>query len=101
MIRILWNCRGLDHPSIIRSLRDYVKSHRSSFVFLSEVKCSNSVQIEKIVKSLKFQSFEFVPSVGRSGGLLLMWQQNLNIKVIDSLNSLINCLVFSQNSCTP
>lgn len=95
-----WNCRGISHPSTMRSLRGYVKSQKPSYVFVSKVKCCNSVQIEKIVRSLKFNFFEFVPAIGKSGGLLLMWRQDLNIKVIVSSSSFINCMVFCNHSPT-
>lgn len=96
MIGIAWNCQGTGHPSTIRSLRGYVKSHWPGFMFLSKVKCSSSVKIKKIFKIFNFSSFEFVPYIGKTGGLLLMRRQDINIKVIISSTSFINCLVFSK-----
>lgn len=101
MIGIVWNCRRIGHPSTIRSLRGYIKSHRPSFVFLSEIKCNKVDKVEKLVKSLHFQCFEFILARGRTGGLLLFWKNQLNIKVIVSSSFLINCLVFSHNDPIP
>lgn len=68
MIGIAWNCSGLGRVVTIRALKDYIKSFQPDFIFLSKVKCSDIVKINLLVSSLKFPNFEFVPSVGLSGG---------------------------------
>lgn len=69
MIGLVWNYRGIGQPSTLRTLRGFLKYHRPNFVFLTEVKCSNVVIVEKIVRELHFDKFEFVPAFGKAGGL--------------------------------
>lgn len=95
MIGLAWNCRGLGRAATVRVLMDTIKSFRPDFIFLSEVKCSDPAKINLIVSSLKFPRFEFVPSVGLSGGLLLLWTSELNIQVTLSSEFAINFMVFS------
>lgn len=76
MIVFVWNYRGLGRPVKIPSLREYNRSHRPGIVFISEVKISCVVRIEKIVFSLGFKKIQCVPSVGKSRGLLIMWKKN-------------------------
>lgn len=93
MIGIAWNCQGLGHPTTIRHLRRLVKSHRPDFIFLSETKLSCSTSMSSFVTSLGFDCFEFVPSIGTSGGLALLWNETVNFKVVLSNINTINCIV--------
>lgn len=101
MIGIEWNCRGIGHPSTLRSLRGFINSHRPDFVFLSEIKCTDAGKIRKFVTKCGFCMHEFVPSVGKSWGLLVMWKQDINLKVVVSSSSCINCLIFTNTSPNP
>lgn len=94
MIAIIWNCRGLGQPATVRSLSSLVSSHRPNVVFLSEIKSSNKEKIQKIALGLGFPCTEFIPSVGSAGGLLLCWNNNIDLKVVVANNFLINCMVF-------
>lgn len=96
MIGIAWNCRGIGQPSTVRSLKLLIKKHRPDFVFLSEVKCNRFDMAEKLVHCIGFQNFEFVPSRGKSGGLLLIWRQCIKIQVIVAHDNYINSLVFDE-----
>lgn len=94
MIGLVWNCRGIGHPTAVRCLKEYIFDHRPKFIFLSEVKCSSHDNMKALVHRLGFASFEFVSAVGKSRGLLLFWDDSINIKVVLSTSSIINCLVF-------
>lgn len=95
MIGLAWNCRDLGRAATVRALKDIIKSFQPDFIFLSEVKCSDSVKINLLASSLKYPNLEFVPSVGLFGGLLLLWNSNLHIQVLLSNDFVINFLFFS------
>lgn len=46
-----------------------------------------------LVSIFGFDSYEIIPALGRSGGLFLMWNDNINIQVTLSNAHTINCLV--------
>lgn len=50
----------------------YAPTNLLLFFFLSEIKSCKCDHIASVCNSLGFPSFYFVPSVGKSGGLLLM-----------------------------
>lgn len=98
MIALIWNCRGVGHPSAVRVLRNYVISHRPSILFLSEVKCTNVDLVNRLMISLGFCHFEFVPARGRSGGLLLGWKDCISLSILLSNDNFINCLIHNAPS---
>lgn len=101
MIALFWNCWGMGQPSAVRILRNYVISHRPSVIFLSEVKNSNIDIVGRLMGSLGFDNFEFVPARGRSGGLLFGWKVNLNISILLSTESFVNCIIHNHPAETP
>lgn len=95
MIILVWNCRGIGRSSVVRSLRVLVKTHKSSVVFLSELKTSSFENIQKILLPLGFPFIEFVPAIGRSGRLALCWKSDINLQVVLSNPSLVNVMLLS------
>lgn len=77
MIGISWNIRGLNGRIKKTSLRKLITTHNPDFVFVQETKMD--LLSPKIVKSLWNDpdiEWLFSPSMGNSGGLLLMWKSN-------------------------
>ncbi|KAK6131702.1 hypothetical protein DH2020_034499 [Rehmannia glutinosa] len=60
-------------------LRDFIRDKSPGLVFLCETKLSVRV-FEKLKNSLGMFGIS-VPSVGRSGGLALLWKQNLDVSL--------------------
>ncbi|KAF8408042.1 hypothetical protein HHK36_007182 [Tetracentron sinense] len=75
-----WNCQGLGNPWTIRNLHNIVKKEDPWFVFLMETRLKKQ-DMEKIKVSLGFSNAIVVESVGRSGGLCLLWRQDLDISL--------------------
>lgn len=101
MIALIWNCRGIGQPSAVRVLRNYVISHRPLLLFLSKVKCMNFDIISNIIVSLGFSKFEFVPAIGKSGGLLLAWKDCVDLSVIVAKDNFINCIIHNSPMSQP
>lgn len=83
MKHLSWNCRGLGNPRAVRHLRDLVKSHNPTLLFLSETLVKKDV-IAELSSKLGFADFFAVDVVGRSGGLAVLWKSVLNCRVIGS-----------------
>lgn len=78
-----------------------MKRHRPYFIFLSEVKCHDVVKIQNLVKSISFDCFKFVHTVGKSEGLLLAWKSSFNLNIVNSATNFINYLVFANVDISP
>ncbi|KAK6162202.1 hypothetical protein DH2020_002043 [Rehmannia glutinosa] len=74
-----WNCRGLGNPRTVQELRDFIRVLSPGLVFLCETKFS-SRELDNLKNSLGFFGVS-VPSVGRSGGLALLWRPNVNVSL--------------------
>ncbi|XP_042974662.1 uncharacterized protein LOC122306298 [Carya illinoinensis] len=80
MKTISWNSRGLGNPRGVRTLRDLVRREDPEVLFLMETKMS-SWQMERIRVSMGFGCCFTVPSEGRSGGLALLWKNEVNLSI--------------------
>lgn len=75
-----WNCRGIGLPSNIQFLKDVVFQERPSFIFLCET-IDNKGKIECLRRALKFDGLIAVDSIGKSGGLALLWRVKDQVQV--------------------
>lgn len=94
MIGIVWNCRGVGCALTVRHLKDLVRSYKPNFLFLAKVKIDDKHRMQQLARFLGFSEFDFVPSIGLSGGLLLLWDHSVTFTVIFKNAHCINCLVF-------
>ncbi|KAL8474361.1 hypothetical protein ACS0TY_030994 [Phlomoides rotata] len=76
MIVLSWNCRGVGHPATIPFLCELVKARKPDVIFLSETLASAS-RLEDVRLSLNFPNCFTVACNGRSGGLALLWNNNV------------------------
>lgn len=94
-----WNCWGLGNPPIIRTLKSLLRGTSLSTPFLSETKMSENISI---FAQFGFQNYYIIPSVGRSGGLWLLWKEEIQIEIISKSSNYIHVVVNhvgSTNSC--
>jgi exonuclease III len=75
-----WNCRGLGNPRAVRDLHQLVKEKRPNLVFLMETKLHNK-NVDLIRIKLKFDHMFMVDSVGKSGGLMLLWNDTIEVAI--------------------
>lgn len=80
MIGLTWNFRGLENSRIVQTLKWLVKDKCPHLVFLMETKC-NKARIEIIKRVINFDNCLVVDSVGRSGGLAMMWKSTIDVQV--------------------
>ena len=77
---VSWNCQGLGNPKAVRALHSMVKSKAPKVLFLMETKLSGK-RMEGIRTKVGFDYAFTVPSVGRSGGLALLWKQEVDVRI--------------------
>ncbi len=83
---------GLGNPRTVRFLRRLVKEKLSDLVFLMETMLSQK-HVEKIRLSLRFDCCFAVDCVGKSGGLILLWNSSCLVNIQNFSKTLINAVV--------
>ena len=73
-----WNCQGLGNPKAVRALHNMVKMKGPKVLFLLETKL-DSGRMEGVIIKLGYDNVFSVPSMGRSGGLALLWKTEAEI----------------------
>lgn len=71
---------GLGNLRAIRALKRLVLFKDPAVIFLCETKSSRE-HMEKLKSQLQFQCVFTVPSSGRSGGLCVMWKEEVQISL--------------------
>ncbi|XP_074318903.1 uncharacterized protein LOC141655738 [Silene latifolia] len=74
------NCRGLGNPDAVGGLRNLIRREAPIVLFLCETKLSGSEWCN-ISRSLDGYESLAVDSVGRSGGLALLWQKGVHCRL--------------------
>ncbi|XP_040988956.1 uncharacterized protein LOC121236574 [Juglans microcarpa x Juglans regia] len=75
---ISWNAHGLGNPRGVRALHDLIMMEVPTVVFLLETKLA-ATAIERITVRVGLDGCFVVPCEGRSGGLALMWKNEMSL----------------------
>ena len=78
MIILSWNGRGLGNRRAVQVLTDLVRIKGSTILFLMETK-STVNEMKSVKAELGFPSMLCVPSVRCSGGLALLWKNDVMV----------------------
>ncbi|CAM8982799.1 unnamed protein product [Rhodiola kirilowii] len=81
MSLISWNCRGVGGPRTVRALCDVIRSYRPSILGLIETKKAAG-DWDRLRVRLGFKGCLAVDSRGRSGGLALLWTDDVELELI-------------------
>ncbi|KAL9675743.1 hypothetical protein QQ045_003949 [Rhodiola kirilowii] len=77
---LCWNCRGVGGPRTVRLLGDFVRTHHPSILGLIETKKEDG-NWDSLRFKLGFRGCLFVNSQGRSGGLALLWTEEIEVEL--------------------
>lgn len=92
MSLLVWNCRGLGNRHTIRALEKVVTSEDLILIFLTETKFFVS-KMEEVKERVKRSQGLVVSSVGRSGGLALLWKPSLIVDIQSCSESHIDAII--------
>jgi hypothetical protein len=95
-----WNCRGLGNRRAVRDLHQMVKEKRPVLVFLMETKLCNK-RAEFIRIKLQFDYMFVVDCVGRSGGLILLWNSHTNVVIQNYSRRHVNAIITLDKNGSP
>ncbi|XP_059436088.1 uncharacterized protein LOC132169016 [Corylus avellana] len=91
---------ALHAKEFVRDLRRIVREKKPNVVFLMETKLCNT-RMERVRLQLGFDNMFVVDSVGRSGGLALMWQYDSGVEILNFSRRHINAKVSSHSDGVP
>uniref|UniRef100_A0A803PR19 Reverse transcriptase domain-containing protein n=1 Tax=Cannabis sativa TaxID=3483 RepID=A0A803PR19_CANSA len=92
-----WNCRGLGNTWTFRFLVDLVIQKKPNFLFLCET-LSNNIVLERLRVKLGFEGLYSVDSRGHSGGVAMLWRNNIEAQLLRYSTNFIDIQIESPNS---
>ncbi|KAI9096000.1 hypothetical protein K1719_026147 [Acacia pycnantha] len=72
---LFWNSRGACGRSLFQNIKVVCNSSKPCFLFLSETKSENEANFF-CLRALGYDGSAFMPSSGRSGGLMAVWKKD-------------------------
>ncbi|XP_050212592.1 uncharacterized protein LOC126664301 [Mercurialis annua] len=91
-----WNCQGLGSALTVKNLKMLCRSNSPDVVFLMETKNSIS-KIKKVFAYCEFSNVMAIDPIGKSGGLCLVWKDELDLQIQHTSNNFIICTISITN----
>lgn len=76
---VSWNCRGLSNPRTMDRIKDLMRSYKPDFICLLETKLSSHRIHSFCVKFNRSWAWAAIPSLGLSGGILVLWKKAIGL----------------------
>ncbi|KAI5412724.1 hypothetical protein KIW84_057382 [Lathyrus oleraceus] len=92
MIVLSWNCQELSGLSAIPNLRNLSQGYKLDIRFRSKT-LATSRKMESVRVSLKYDACLTVEVEGRSGGLAVIWTNNINGRVLNYSRKFVNLVI--------
>jgi len=89
---LAWNCQGLSSSRAVRALLDVRRRINPDVLFLSETHL-DFAKAEKVKRRAGFDHMAVHESDGRSGGLLLLWNEETSIRVQGVTKNYIDVII--------
>ncbi|KAL5836959.1 hypothetical protein ACOSQ3_014128 [Xanthoceras sorbifolium] len=97
VIIICWNVRGLGSPRAFLALRKVIRKQSPNLVFLSETRLKGE-WAAKIKVQLGFSGGLHVDCEGKSGGLMLLWNDAWDVSVLSFYRGHIDVVIKMENN---
>jgi hypothetical protein len=78
---LCWNCRGIDNAPTVRELREIATKCAPKVIFLLETQVSRE-RAENLANTLGFDNAFAVDPTGRSGGIVLFWNNEIKMEFL-------------------
>ncbi|KAL9436888.1 hypothetical protein AB3S75_022853 [Citrus x aurantiifolia] len=75
-----WNIRGLGNPRMYLALKKILQVHSPHLVFLCETKLK-TMRMNEVSRKLNYENCFAVSSIGKGGGLALLWKSETNVQI--------------------
>lgn len=92
MNALVWNVRGLGNPRAFHEFRRLLAAVAPRLVFLCETRLG-SRKCDRWRTILGFKGLFVVDSVGQKGGLILMWDNTVDVTILSYSSGHIDCVV--------
>lgn len=92
-----WNVQGMGNPWTVQHLRSLVKEFSPTIIFLMETRVHDS-EITGFRYSFQQYNILIVSSVGRAGGLLLLWKKECDLTIKSYSQNHIDFIVKEDNN---
>ncbi|KAL6203228.1 hypothetical protein ACLB2K_026931 [Fragaria x ananassa] len=77
---LAWNCQGIVNRKTRHAMKLLVQQHQVHMIFLSETHCT-SVQHNSLKKAIGLPNMIQVEREERSGGLVLLWDETMQVSL--------------------
>lgn len=82
MIVLIWNCRGMDNLRAVSSLKDLVRNNKPDIIILFETLVHVN-KVEDLKRRLGFDFCFAVDREGRSGGVAVLWNREVECNILN------------------
>ncbi|KAL5784031.1 hypothetical protein ACOSQ2_006423 [Xanthoceras sorbifolium] len=94
---LCWNVRGLGSPRAFLALRKVIRKQSPNLVFLSETRLKGE-WAARVKEQLGFSGGLHVDCVGKSGGLMLLWNDVWDVSVLSFSRGHIDVVIKMENN---
>lgn len=89
MTHLSWNCRGMAAAATITELKEVCRAYQPVVLFLMETRAPKE-RVERLKRTLKFKFAFCVEPMGLSGGLCLLWKEQVHLQIFSSSPNFIH-----------
>lgn len=81
MIFLLWNCRGAGSIDFLLYLKDLTTQYKPNLVILAETRITKD-RANTVIPTFGFKNNIFSAVEGQSGGILVLWNDDIDIELV-------------------
>ena len=89
---LVWNCRGLGNPQIVRGLVEILQAKDPSVMFIVNT-WADEARLDQTLRTINFDKKWVVSRTIRGGGLVLFWKNLVKLEVVDSRRYYIDAII--------